>query len=213
MKSPVLLLIVLIFFNSGNGYATYSYLDKIIKSPDNRVFIHLSPWEHNDNAAIILMTHDGVKVKKIKLNEIMTDDDREQYAISTAGIDWYINSISFFSKNHNYFIIRLRWGKIVAINLTEMKVHLTIENGLIDEVFDMSRQIALSLLKSEDPKERQTGAIACGQLKVKESISSLKFLLRDDSYEYEVDYLTKKRTKKYYVRRAAEAALKLIGEH
>ena len=69
---------------------------------------------------------------------------------------------------------------------------------------------AIKLLSSQEPKDRQTGAIACGQLQIEESIPKLKELLQDENY-YTTN-LPKEWTRVYYVRKAAKTALEQMKE-
>ena len=78
------------------------------------------------------------------------------------------------------------------------------------EADDTLRMTALRMLDSKESRERQTGAIICGQLRIREALPKLKGLLSDEnSYTTNVP---KKWTRVYFVRKAAKKALEDLGE-
>jgi len=71
-------------------------------------------------------------------------------------------------------------------------------------------EIALALLNSNDPRERETGALAAGQLRLVAAESRLRELLEDES-GYMV--LQARRSYRcYFIRKAAAEALKAMSK-
>jgi hypothetical protein len=66
-------------------------------------------------------------------------------------------------------------------------------------------------LTSDKPHERETGAIVSGQERIRKAIPRLKQLLKDDAYYIYSSDLAKW-TRDYYVRKAADRALRSMGE-
>lgn len=130
---------------------------------------------------------------------------------STAGYIWYANAIAFVDAEEHTLIIRLKEPRIVAIDLISRKVLRKMPEHLSAEVNRTLHDAGVRLLKAPDPRDRQTGAIVCGQLKIREAVSTLRSLLTDSTY------LSQKSgdapwVNVYYVRKAAKEALEAMGE-
>ncbi len=130
---------------------------------------------------------------------------------STAGYIWYDNSIAFVDAKEHTLIIRLKEPRIVAIDLISREVLRRMPEHLSAEVDLTIHDAGVRLLKSSHPRDRQTGAIVCGQLKIREAVSTLRFLLTDSTY------VSQKSgdapwVNLYYVRKAAKEALEAMGE-
>lgn len=134
-------------------------------------------------------------------------EDLEHISRSVSSFWWSEDSISFFDADEAYFIIRLHWGKILAIELHTGRVYKKSQSY----ANKMVRQNALSYLSSPSWEERKTGALVAGQMKITEAIPKLRELLKDRYWsttsignEPEMIY--------FDVRKAAKDALEAMGE-
>lgn len=107
-------------------------------------------------------------------------------------------------------VIRLGHGKFIGVSLSDSRPVSKLPKALMAFGKCRSIELSLKLLKSKKPIERQTGAIVCGQEKVRRAIPLLKQLLKDDAY-YTTN-IPKEGTRVFYVRRAAKTALELMVE-
>jgi hypothetical protein len=206
-KKIILSFLVLLFIN-GVCYATMPFPDKIVKTSDGKIIVKLKPMKFGE-AAINIENHRGKILKEFYLDSLGLTF--QNYRLSTAGNDWYQNSIAFINKTDEYFIVRLRKGKIIIINLKSNKLVAHVPDSLNNEINQTISQKAIELLDSSDPKERQTGAIVCGQMNIRTAIPKLKELLSDDSCYWQQSgdspWITV-----YFVRKAAKEALEAMDE-
>lgn len=187
-----------------NVYATRPYPTKILKGTKNAITVKLQP--EMEEALIII--NDNSKVSKIfSIEELKL---KIMPIISTAGLIWYQNSIVFFNKKEQYLIIRLKENEMVIVELKSNTLLYNISKKLKKEIDKIVSKNALTLLSSKDAHERQTGAIICGQIKLKKSIPNLIKLLTDEEY-YKTN-VPKEWTKVYFVRKAAKEALEAMGK-
>lgn len=131
------------------------------------------------------------------------------YTGSTAGIDWYINSIRYIHPGKPLLIVRHRLGRYLMIDLDSGEAILPTQ-ALREEANDTVTALALTLLDSEDPGVQEIGCIHSGHLRNREAIPRLRELLDDDNY-----IRTKPDDRElfvYYVRKEAVTALHLMGE-
>jgi hypothetical protein len=127
--------------------------------------------------------------------------------MSTAGLLWYRDSISFFDKAERHLVMRLRWGRLVVVDLLTRNASLDMAPELRREIDETVRQQILTWLKSSDAHERENGARYAGDLKLHEAIPRLRELTADptkgDYKDGEAPWV-----KSYWVRKAAVNALK-----
>jgi len=137
--------------------------------------------------------------------------------ITTAGLDWYQNSVAVFDEDEDFFIIKLRWPEeYVVLDLKNRKISKKPSHETFQDVLKALENQALYLLDSKDPYQRQTGAMICNELRVSESIPRLKELLKDQefytTYSYSDDGDMEEAIIELYVRKAAKDALISLGE-
>ncbi len=127
--------------------------------------------------------------------------------MSTAGLLWYRDSISFFDKAERHLVMRLRWGRFVVVDLATRNPSLDMAPELRREIDEAVRQQILTWLKSADAHEREKGARYAGDVKLHEAIPRLRELAADppkgDYKDGDAPWV-----KSYWVRKAALNALK-----
>ncbi len=201
------ILIILLFLSCHFCYATTPYPDKTVQTSDKNISVRLTTRRGLDTA-ILIEDKQGRTLKTIKESDLNLDYKSE---LATAGNDWYQNSIAFINKSDNYFVLRLRWNKILVIDLKTKTLINAIPKELSEEIKDTLYQRAIKLLSSDNPKDKQTGAIVCGQMNIRNGIPKLKELLSDEAYYSQQSGESPWRTV-YVVRKAAKEALESMGE-
>jgi len=189
--------------------ATEPYPDQVTVSSNKKITVRLTTSRKSD-IAMTIENSSGEKIKEFTDEEILPVDDVGKYNLTTAGSDWYQNSISFITKNGAFFVVRTRWERIIIIDLASNNLLQDIPSEAKDEIQNTIIQKALSLLTSPEPENRQTGAIACGQLQIKKAVPELRHLLGDENYL--TTNIPKEWTRVYYVRKSAKEALEKLGE-
>lgn len=197
---------------------------QIFVADSGNYVITMDEWHHVGDLPIVIYGLFGSLIKVHSTDSLGLKEDIEHIKLSVSSYWWNEDSIGFFGPNENTFIIRLHWGKLILLELND--------GSLMDkEWYDISKgwlmpkkkwdalhsfaegqvkEHALRLLDSGDAEERKTGALVCGQEKIVEAIPRLKELLADSKY-YTTN-IPRKWTRVYYVRKAAEEALKILGE-
>jgi len=140
--------------------------------------------------------------------------------MSSAGSMWYQQSIGFVTSAKireggdadsrcRIFYFRDKKGNEAIIDVNSGRLLTTKQIVEKDKLAKQTAAEAAKLLKSENPRDRQTGAIHLGQLKAKEYRKELTALLKDNASSTVV-YGSKKVKTVYYVKDAAAEALKQI---
>ena len=195
------------------AFGTTPYDIQSIDSPSGKYRVELRPrW---DDAVAILGSSNQVLHSLPITNALeygnWTGKYGEDFEISTAGIDWYLNSIAFIDTNDAAFVMRHRSGNYIVIDLASGQPR-SIAKGEKADADLRIQEAALSMLDSEDPRVRETGCIHCGQLGLTQAIPRLNALLADTEfhgvsggdYPEPVVFL--------YVRKAAVDALTALGQ-
>jgi hypothetical protein len=209
MNNKIISLFLALSLITSVCYATRPFPDKIVKTSNEKIIVKLKPTKFLGGAAVTIENHQGKIIKKFNLDSLgLTFRD---YQLTIAGNNWYQNSMIFINKNDEYFIVRLRKGKIIIINLKNNKLVTDVPDSLNNEINQTISQMAIKLLDSEEPQERQTGAIVCGQMNIRTAISRLKELLSDKAY-YSQKSGDTPLIIVYFVRKAAKEALEAMGE-
>lgn len=204
---PILIVLaVLISASTACAFASEPH-DSVVRRSKEYV-VELRPtWD----AAVVVRRRECKVSSKIGLQGFgLCNFTLEQIEASTAGIWWYKNSLSFFDQCGNLLVIRLGHGKFIGVSLDDGRPVSKLPKALVEFSKRRSIELSLRLLKSKTPIERQTGAIVCGQEKVKRAIPLLKDLLKDN--EYYTTNVPKEWTRVYYVRKAAKEALQSMNE-
>ena len=208
------LLIIIICAACVNAYATRPFPPKVFAN-DGFAFVVGFAWPDQDGNVLLIRT--------MRETALFSLDDlgfRPFEDWTTAGHRWYQNAIGYVTtleiKDDNVgsmvraFYFRHRDGKETAIDLRTMQF-IDLKTVQDRETLDnKSVSVAAGLLKSHDPRDRQTSAIHLGQLRSRQHLEELIALLDDNAS------LTRGSSGKmetiYYVREAAEEAIKLIQE-
>ncbi len=164
--------------------------------------IHISPRREN---AITVYDATGDVMSTFTIDELgFTVRERLDHVhYTTAGYQWYYpNSVTFFSNDDRFFILHLAWGKTIVLDLETLTVLTEIPNDLVAYVNNTLRSKAMALiqdpaerlkefhpssanrflLEREMARERETGAMICGHLRIRKAIPRLIELLEDDSF-------------------------------
>jgi len=149
----------------------------------------------------------GIEFKQFGLDKFTP----EQLQASTAGSWWYKNALAFFAPDGKTLVIRLGNGKMLGVDLAKGRPMPDIPKDLADLGRRRSVEVSAKLLTSSNPLDRETGAIVGGQETIREAIPRLKELLKDEAY-YVSGCDIQNMTRVYYVRKAADRALRSMGE-
>jgi len=186
--------------------------------PDSaRFIVTMDEWHNVGKLPIVIYGKGGRLIKAYSLNtlEISGNPNIER---SVSSIWWNKNSISFFGPEDNTFFVRLKWGQWLVFDLASGNI-IKVDSNAEPKWSDLLRyrdntlsQRAISMLTSDSPKERETGAIVSGQEKFKNAIPQLRELLKDNEAFILGDLGGADEKRVYYVRKAAKEALVRMGE-
>lgn len=135
----------------------------------------------------------------------------EDFEVSTAGIDWHLNSLAFITSDDTTFLMRHRSGNVIAIDLARGQPRPVTP----DETTTASnrfREMAIPLLDSADAGDRETGCIHCGQLGATQAVARIQELLDDKAFYTVSGGNYPESTAVLYVRKAAVDALAALGQ-
>jgi len=193
--------------------ATTPFTPKVFKN-DSWVFVAGFAWPDEDGKVLIIRT--AKKTSLLSLDELGIKQIGEW---STAGSRWYQNSIGYVtslrikgmdSKSHlRVFYFRDRNGRESIVDLNSNKL---IDPKTILKRADLDKLTiskAASLLKSNNPQDRQTAAIHLGQLGASKYLQELTNLLNDKATYTQISGKEEKTV--YYVKEAAERAIQLLN--
>ncbi len=217
MKSIFFALLICLCINS-SVFATTQRASLMFKTPGGKYVVELHPVM---DMTVIIHDFSNKTTKYLSANElnvfnaVLREDRSGNTSInmpaimSTAGLLWYDNAISFFGPGAKTFIIKLKHGNILVIDVENAAVLEEVSKEILKQVDSLLASKSFNLLHSNDPRDKQTGAIACGQLKIERAISFLKDMLKDETHYYQRS--GKKESTIYYVRKAAKEALESMG--
>lgn len=208
------LLLVTPGFFVPDACATSPFPTKRVTCESKTISAELKPISEG---ALTLLDEEGKVIATFDLDKLKLAPPDLVLGIerSTAGIGWYLNSIAFFDKKEAHLVVRFRSGQLLVIDVKSKSIVSDIPEELKKEIDKALRKQAQELLESDTPSERQTGAIVCGQMSLRDAIPKLRDLLDDDSHMLrgaDGPDGHMKWTKMYYVRKAAKEALEAMGE-
>lgn len=191
-------------------FGTEPFDDSLTVSKDGKCSVQIKAWEDDKERILFIKTPKGKS--GLTMEELGFDAGPEDYpTITTAGWDWYQNSITHIDPDTNIFAIRLKSSKTIYLDLNSR----TVVNKLADKVVVGMEKVfaekANKMLKSKDSRKRETGAIFVGQLKVKKAIPVLRKLLSDRSW-FTLTSGDEPTMVILYVRQAAKTALESMGQ-
>jgi hypothetical protein len=151
-------------------------------------------------------------------------EDKTGRLTEYPGRAWYWGSLMFFGPEEATLILRLRWGKMLIIDLThgdlmddkwyEMHGGWAMSESQWKSLHAFAREnaikVAVAMLDSPDGQRRMAGAVALGQLKYRQGIPKLRGLLTD-SHSY-VRKQGDEAKEVFFVRKAAKESLEAMGE-
>lgn len=145
-------------------------------------------------------------------------EDLSAIRVTVGSMWWDENAVVFFTQDDEILCIRLHWGKMIFVRLDGGWLIRPRPQGFRDDWGAMNQYaaaqlpaLALKLLKSKIPRDRETGALVSGQIKLEPAVPLLKALLTDKDCR---TVTANGRTQRiYYVRKAAKEALRAMGEN
>ena len=195
------------------AHATTPFPPKVFAN-DSWAFVAGFAWPDENDKVLIIRTIR--KTTLLSLDELGITPMED--VMTSAGSQWYQNSIGYISslrikgmepESHlRVFYFRNRDGKesFVDVNTGKLLKPTTILNK--NDLNRKTTSNAASLLKSDNPQDRQTAAIHLGQLGASEHLQQLTKLLSDKSAYTEIS--GKEERTVYYVKEAAQKAIELI---
>jgi hypothetical protein len=207
MKKIILILFLFLLVNF--NYATVPHAPEQYFSNSGRFHITFLP---NTEEAIILLDRKEANKYTFSIDHLRLRYDYPNMEMSTAGIHWYKNNIAVFNKNETFFIIKLGWDYYIFIDLRKKKIIKNPSKEILSEAKLRMKNMVPKMLDSTSPYKRETGAIACKDLKLNEYISKLKKLLNDKEF-YTKYSGNDPGVIVLYVRKAAKEALIALGEN
>ncbi|MEM7392118.1 MAG: LysM domain-containing protein [Verrucomicrobiota bacterium] len=149
------------------------------------------------------------QIDAAQFNPTPSADATNRMVRSTVA-EWYKLAFGLLGPEEKHFLLRLSSGDVAAITLPEGEVLDPVPEALAAFANEALQDRALTLVRSDNAWERETGAWLCGQLELQIAIESLRKLLNDPAY-YTV-HGGDNWAIVMYVRRAARDALRLLGE-
>lgn len=208
--------LITLFISASCFAQTTTPLPSKVFSDDPYCFIVGFPWP--DQNGSVLMIRSLGRTHDFSLRDL---DITPQQHMTSAGYDWYINAIGMFSGGRvlsedktpwiHIFCFRHKDGREILLDTHtgERLDKKEIELDLSMLRRDFASRVA-GLMGSPDPRDRETGAIHAGHLRMTNELSKLKGLLLDESYSVRIDQGAP--TKVYYVKEAAEQAIQKITQ-
>lgn len=204
-----------------SAHATWPHNTKTVSLANGTIVAKLDPFR---SQALAIVDAKGATVRSFHLAELISGITTNQLGEvidcseaaldemnwSSAGCWWYENSIAFVDASESFLIIRLSSQRTITVDLAKQSLLPSVPVQIQKEVADTIRTTAIRLLGSSEAKDRETGAIMCGQLRVEEAIPRLKELLTDPAAylcEYNPGPSGHECAHQYIVRRAAVFAL------
>jgi hypothetical protein len=198
---------------------------RAVVSDSGRYVVTLDDWDKDGVLPIVIYGRKGSLRKIHSLESLGLDKDYEHIPLTTAGRHWKEHSLVFFGPDEKTLYIRLRWGDMLMIEMhlgevmdeewyrTHRGWAITVPEWNATQEYGekRSRELAVDLLRSDDPHDQVAAAIAAGQLKVRDAIPGLKALLNSQEHLFRWKS-GEPRKKVYYVREAATEALDVMGE-
>lgn len=187
--------------------------------------VTMNEWGWYGAFPVVIYGPDGKLIRMHSLESLGLEGDSDMPECSTVGVEWDENAIVFFGPKEKTLIIRLRWGRILMVKLDSGDVmdeewYEEYKGWYIKETEwkklhafarEHSAKLAVFMLGSKDSRDRQTGAIAVGQMKCRGAIPKLRTLL-DDPNAYGFQAGDGPLMTVYYVRKVAKQALEAMGE-
>jgi len=193
---------------------------------DGEHVVTLDEWHHVGELPVVIYGPRGRRAAVHTIETLGLGEDTSHIKQSVSSFWWNENSIVFFTADGKRLIIRLHWGKMLIVDLGrgEMMNEKWYElhkgwyikedewTALKESAEKRAGELALELVSSGDDHERQAGAMAAGQLKLRAAIPQLRKLLTDAAV-YSEQTGTGPWMDVYPVRKAAVEALKALGEN
>jgi hypothetical protein len=211
-------------------------LDAVVADSGEYV-VTFDEWGHYGTLPVVIYGERGALVRTIDLDAILIPYDGKYDgptaigdvpAGGTSGPDWRKHTLIFLGPEEKSLFLRLSGGGIRILRLSDGTVmtdgwyrkvggpvwQMPQAEWKTLTVFAANRtpELAVEYLSSEDPDQRETGAILSGQLRLRKAIPKLRTLLGDGAAYYQGTDASRMVTV-YFVRDAARHSLQLLGEN
>ncbi|MHC4445691.1 MAG: hypothetical protein ACYTF1_18365 [Planctomycetota bacterium] len=194
---------------------------RVYVTNSGRYVVTMDEWHEVGTFPVVVYGVNGSLVHVHNLESLGLREDLLHIKMTVSSTWWNENALVFFGPEEEILVIRLHWGRLLLIDLHTGRL-LEKNDWMINKPKMLDRFIAqeskkrvLSLLRSGDPEDRETGAIHAGQLGIQEAQPLLRELVAyDDAYYSEfsgIGVLLGKGRRVYYVCEAAEKALKILA--
>lgn len=214
MTKYLAVIAIMLCLVSNEAMSTEQFADKTARTSDGDITVRLR-GRRGAKQALIIEDSAGRAIKSYSETDLLplSDNNYRNYSRwTTAGSDWYQNSIISIDKTDRYFAAYLRWGKLLVIDLDSKVIVEDIPAKVKSDFEKNAETKAQTLLLSDEADDRVTGSLFCGRLKIREAIPQLRQLLDDGEFH-------STRTgdgpwkNVYYVRKAAKEALEEMNEN
>jgi hypothetical protein len=210
MHAAIAAALALLLLAEGAALATSPFPTRRFHSASGKIEVRLNPTVRQ--GALEILRAVPPEPTRLGLADLGPDLERAwARRLTTAGTHWYRNALGLFSQDQAHFFLRTDSGALVVLDLARGRAVPRPSRALRDEADRGFRAMAPTLLGSEEPVERETGALASGQLGLRETIPALRALLADDAY-VSVYPAEDPAYAEYFVREAAKRALEALGE-
>ena len=188
--------------------------------------VTMDEWGSVGKFPVVIYGRNGELIEVHSTDSLGLKEDISHIEITMSSYWWNKDSVSFFDPAEEMFLIRLHWGKWVVLELVRgelftrnapdfFSAELRKEHEKRWKKLDKHMQKALpeqaaALLDANEPHQRKTGTMVCGQEQYRKMIPKLRTLLTDNAYYTQGGGA--KVTKVFYVRKAAKEALERMGE-
>ncbi len=205
-------LIALLAFASCCAHATTPFPAKVF-SDDPDCFAVAFPWPDQNKSVLTIRT--STQTHHFSLNDLGITPEY----MTTAGYEWYLNSIGMFTRIRVISEFGRLWASLFYFRQKDgTEIWIDTHTGKLLEKrvcpvdhYGFKQNLCLhirELMASPNPQDRETGAIHAGQLRMTNALPALNGLLLDKSATL---YVTKDTTREvYYVKEAAEKAIQEI---
>jgi len=198
----------------------------VFVADSGKYVVTMDEWHFVGTLPVVVYGPRGELIRVHSTDSLGLRGDVLKIASSVSSYWWNADALSFFGPDDEHFFIRLHWGKVLMLDLRSgdlmdqqwYKLHkgwfIKSDQWKALQRFARSeiRRRALSGLRSSDPRERSKSATLCGQLRLTAAIPRLERLLDDPAYTERFCLLPPLWQRSYYVRHAAQEALKQLDQ-
>ncbi|MBN2022872.1 MAG: hypothetical protein JW809_08750 [Pirellulales bacterium] len=198
---------------------------QVFVADSGRYVVTMDEWHHVGKLPVVIYGNDGRLIRVHDTDSLGLKDDVLNIKMSISSYWWNEGAVSLFGPDDETFLIRLHWGKWIVLELENGDLLAKEKDFYRDDLRKQHDQRWLKLeeyrekklaervvkmLTSDDPEERRTAAVICGEEKYMQAVPQLRKLLADEEY---FDCITDwKWSRVFFVREAAKEALQALGQ-